>query len=117
VVKISFLLIVVVVLLFAGYVYAALSWSYSKGDRIGYIQKFSEKGWLFKTWEGELQMLPIPGALPEKFSFSVRDKGIISKLNSSMGKKVSLFYEQHKGIPTNIFGESEYFAVDVRILE
>ncbi len=117
VVKVSLLLIVVVVLLFAGYVYVALNWSYSKGERIGYIQKFSEKGWLFKTWEGELQMLPVPGALPEKFIFSVRNKGIISRLNSSMGKKVSLFYEQHKGIPTNFFGESEYFAVDVRVLE
>jgi hypothetical protein len=117
VVKVSLLLIVVVVLLFTGYVYVALNWSYSKGERIGYIQKFSEKGWLFKTWEGELQMLPVPGALPEKFNFSVRDKGIISKLNSTMGKKVSLFYEQHKGIPTNFFGESEYFAVDVKVLE
>lgn len=117
VVKVSLLLIVVVVVLFAGYVYVALNWSYSKGERIGYIQKFSEKGWLCKTWEGELQMLPVPGALPEKFNFSVRDKGVISKLNSSMGKKVSLFYEQHKGIPTNCLGESEYFAVDVRVLE
>lgn len=117
VVKVSLLLIVVVIVLFAGYVYVALNWSYSKGERIGYIQKFSEKGWLCKTWEGELQMSPVPGALPEKFNFSVRDKTVINKLNSSMGKKVSLFYEQHKGIPTNCFGESEYFAVDVKVLQ
>lgn len=116
-IKMVLLLIVVVALLCTGYMMIVLNWSYSKGERIGYIQKFSEKGWLCKTWEGELQMLPVPGALPEKFLFSVRDKSVISKLNASMGKKVSLSYEQHKGIPTTCFGESEYFAADAKILE
>jgi hypothetical protein len=116
-VRISVLLIVTVAALCTGYVMIVLNWSYSKGERVGYIQKFSEKGWLCKTWEGELQMLPVPGALPEKFLFSVRDKAVIGRLNSSMGKKVSLSYEQHKGIPTTCFGESEYFAVDARTLE
>ena len=117
VIKIALLLIVAVLVLCSGYVLVALNWSYSKGDRVGYVQKFSEKGWLCKTWEGELQMLPVPGALPEKFLFSVRNKAVINRINSSIGKKVSLSYEQHKGIPTNCFGESEYFAVDVRSLE
>lgn len=116
-VRIAVLLIVTVAVLCTGYVMIALNWSYSKGERVGYIQKFSEKGWLCKTWEGELQMLPVPGALPEKFLFSVRDKAVIDRLNSSMGKKVSLTYEQHKGIPTTCFGESEYFAVNARALE
>jgi len=116
-VKIALLLIVVVVVLCTGYMMFVLNWSYSKGERIGYVQKFSEKGWLCKTWEGELQMLPVPGAIPEKFLFSVRDKALIGKINSSLGKKVSLSYEQHKGIPTNCFGESEYFGVDARVLE
>lgn len=116
-VKIFVLLIAVVAVLFTGYVFIVLNWSYSKGERIGYVQKFSEKGWLCKTWEGELQMLPVPGAIPEKFVFSVRDKTVIGKINSSMGKKVSLSYEQHKGIPTNCFGESEYFAADAKVLE
>jgi hypothetical protein len=116
-IRIAALLIVAVVVLCTGYVMIVLNWSYSKGERIGYVQKFSEKGWLCKTWEGELQMLPVPGALPEKFQFSVRDKAVISKINSSMGKKVSLFYEQHKGVPTTCFGESEYFAVDAKALE
>ncbi len=117
VIKIALLLIVVVLVLCSGYLLMALNWSYSKGDRVGYVQKFSEKGWLCKTWEGELQMLPVPGALPEKFLFSVRDKAVINRINSSIGKKVSLSYEQHKGIPTNCFGESEYFAVDAKVLE
>ena len=116
-IKIVILLVVAVVVLCAGYVMIVLNWSYSKGERIGYVQKFSEKGWLCKTLEGELQMLPVPGAVPEKFIFSVRDKTVITKINSSLGKKVSLTYEQHKGIPTTCFGESEYFAVDAKVLE
>jgi len=116
-VKTGIFLIVAVVVLCAGYVMVVLNWSYSKGERVGYVQKFSEKGWLCKTWEGELQMLPVPGAMPEKFIFSVRDKTLISKINSSMGKKLALSYEQHKGIPTTCFGESEYFAVDAKPLE
>jgi hypothetical protein len=108
---------IAVIVLAVAYVYAALHWNFSKGDRVGYIQKFSEKGWVCKTWEGELQMLPVPGAIPERFLFSVRDKAVVSKLNSSLGKKVSLTYEQHKGIPTTCFGESEYFVVDVKTLE
>jgi hypothetical protein len=117
VVKVALLLIVVVAALFTGYMMIVLKWSYSKGERVGYMQKFSERGWLCKTWEGELQMLPVPGALPEKFLFSVRDKAVIGKINSSLGKKVSIYYEQHKGIPTNCFGETEYFAVDAKILD
>ena len=115
--KIALVLIVAIVVLGAGYVMLVFNWSYSKGERIGYVQKFSEKGWLCKTWEGELQMLPVPGALPEKFLFSVRDKAVVSKINLSSGKKVALIYEQHKGIPTACFGESEYFAVDAKALE
>ena len=113
----ALLLIVTVGALFAGYVAITLNVSYSKGERVGYVQKFSEKGWLCKTWEGELQMLPVPGAMPEKFLFSVRDKSLISKINASMGKKLALSYEQHKGVPTKCFGESESYAVAAKPLE
>lgn len=109
--------VVAIVVLAAGYMYVVLNWSFSKGDRVGYVQKFSEKGWVSKTWEGELQMLPVPGAVPERFPFSVRDKTVVAKINAALGKKVSLSYEQHKGIPTTLFGESEYFIVDVKALE
>ncbi len=116
-IKIVVLIVMAAIVLSVGYVVAVLNWSYSKGERIGYVQKFSEKGWLCKTWEGELQMLPVPGAIPEKFVFSVRDKSVITKINSSLGKKVSLEYEQHKGVPTSCFGESEYYAVNIKPLE
>ena len=115
--KVAGLLVLALIVLAAGYVMVVLNWSYSKGERVGYVQKFSEKGWLYKTWEGELQMLPVPGAIPEKFLFSVRDKALIGKINSSMGKKVAVTYEQHKGIPTTCFGESEYFVVESKPLE
>lgn len=102
---------------FAGYAWVTLHWSFSDGERAGYIQKFSHKGWICKTWEGELQMIPVPGAMPDKFLFSVRDDAIARKINNSMGKKVALHYEQHKGVPTSCFGETEYFVTELKVLE
>ncbi|ACM21884.1 hypothetical protein Geob_3543 [Geotalea daltonii FRC-32] len=102
---------------FFAYTWFALTWSYSSGERAGYIQKFSRKGWLCKTWEGELSMVPVPGAVPEKFLFSVREEAVAQKITSSMGKRVSLVYEQHKGVPTSCFGESEYYVTAVKITE
>lgn len=106
-----------VVALAAGYTWLALHWSFSRGERAGYVQKFSQKGWLVKTWEGELQMLPVPGAAPEKFLFTVREDGVAQRINASVGKRVALMYEQHKGVPTRLFGESEYFVSGVRVIE
>lgn len=108
------MVLLVMLALFAGYVQVTLSWSYSKGERAGYLQKFSQKGWLCKTWEGEMQMIPAPGVLPEKFLFSVRDDAVAIQLNAAMGKKISVSYEQHKGVPTTCFGESEYFVTSVK---
>lgn len=113
----AFLVIIGAGALFAGYTWIALHWSYSKGERAGYMQKFSQKGWLCKTWEGELQMIPVPGSLPEKFLFSVRVDSVAQTLNASMGKRVALTYEQHKGLPSVCFGETEYFVTNVKVLE
>ena len=101
----------------AGYTWITLNLSFSSGERAGYIQKFSHKGWICKTWEGELQMIPVPGAIPEKFLFSVREDAIAQKINTSMGKKVSMHYEQHKGIPTSCFGDTSYFVTDLKVIE
>ncbi len=103
-------------LLFAAYAWATLQWSYSSGERAGYLQKFSNKGWLCKTWEGELTMVALPGAAPEKFFFTVRDDGLASRLNALAGQRVSLTYAQHKGVPSTCFGETEYFVTDVKPL-
>ena len=110
-------LVAVIVLLAAGYVYATLHWSYSSGERVGYVQKLSKKGWLCKTWEGELTMSAIPGAIPEKFFFTVRDDGVARLLNQGLGKRISLTYEQHKGVPTACFGETEFYIVQAKYLE
>jgi hypothetical protein len=113
------LLVLVLVLLLAGggfalYVWSALHITYSDGERAGYVQKFSRKGWICKTWEGELAMVNLPGAMPEIFRFTVRDDATAAVINSSMGRRVALHYEQHKGVPTNCFGETEYYVDQVR---
>jgi hypothetical protein len=106
-----------IVLLVATWTFFALTWSYSEGERAGYVQKFSKKGWMCKTWEGELAMVNVPGAMQEKFAFSVRDATIAQHITGSMGQRVALTYQQHKGIPTDCFGETEYFITAVKVLE
>jgi hypothetical protein len=106
--------ILVVGLLFGAYIALALNWSYSSGERAGFLQKMSLKGWVCKTWEGELSLIAIPGAAPEKFLFSVRDAAVAKRLEASMGKRVTLSYEQHKGLPSSCFGETEYFVSDLK---
>ena len=118
--KIILAIVAVVVLIvggFAAYTWSALHLSYSSGDRSGYVQKLSKKGWVCKTWEGEMAMVSMPGTAPEIFNFSVRDDAIAAKLNQSLGKRVAIHYEQRKGVPTSCFGETEYFITDVRVAE
>jgi hypothetical protein len=107
----------VAALLFAGYTWASLTWSYAKGERAGYIQKLSKKGWVCKTWEGELAMVAVPGSMPEKFYFSVRDEAVAAQINQAMGRRMVLYYEQHVGVPTSCFGETEYFVKSVKAIE
>ena len=112
---ISFVVLLLVALaLFALYVTVALHWSYSKGERAGFLQKVSDKGWICKTWEGELSLVALPGAAPEKFLFTVRDDAVAKLVNDAAGKRVTLTYEQHKGLPTSCFGETDYFVTGVR---
>jgi hypothetical protein len=104
----------ILALLAAGWVWIALNWSYADGERAGYVQKLSRKGWLCKTWEGEIAMVTMPGAIPEKFEFSVRDDVIARQINQMAGKRVVLHYRQYKFIPSTCFGETEYFVEAVR---
>ena len=103
--------------LFALYIYIALNWSYSTGERAGFLQKVSNKGWICKTWEGELSLVAMPGAAPEKFLFTVRDEAIAQKISAAAGKRVTLNYEQHKGLPTSCFGDTDYFVTGVTEIE
>ena len=99
------------------YTYAALTIAYSTGERVGYIQKVSKKGWVCKTWEGELAMVTMPGTPPQLFQFSVRDEAVARKLLDAAGKRVALSYEQHRGVPSQCVGETEYFIGAVRLVE
>ena len=112
---VTFLLLGAVVL--AVYTWGAWKFTYSEGERAGYVQKFSKKGWLCKTWEGELAMANLPGAMPEVFGFTVHDASVAEQLNQQMGERVSIHYEQHLGLPTSCFGETSYFVVKVRRVE
>ena len=98
------------ILLFALYAWFTLHWSYSEGERAGYLQKFSKKGWICKTWEGEILLSSMPGAIPERFEFSVRNDAVAGQLMSATGKRVLLSYAQRKGVPSSCFGETEYFV-------
>jgi hypothetical protein len=109
--------IVAPLLLFVLYTWSALTWTYAAGERAGYVQKFSKKGWVCKTWEGELAMVAVPGSMPEKFYFTVRNDSVAALINQSLGKRVALHYRQHKGVPTSCFGETEYFVSDVKVVE
>ena len=111
------ILLVSAIALFSLYVYIALNWSYSSGERAGFLQKVSHKGWICNTWEGELSLVAMPGSAPEKFLFTVRDEAVAQKVSAAAGKRVTLNYEQHKGLPSSCFGDTEYFVVDVKEIE
>ena len=108
-------LLAAALLLFIAYTWVMLHISYSEGERAGYLQKFSSRGWVCKTWEGEILLTSMPGAIPEKFEFSVRDDAIAKQLTAATGKRVVLSYDQHKGVPSQCFGETEYYITQVQV--
>jgi hypothetical protein len=112
--KILLTLLILPIVVVALWIWVALGYTYSSGERAGYIQKISKKGWLCKTWEGEIAMTPLPGATPQLFPFTVKSDSIAHLLEEYAGKQVSLTYEQHVGIPTSCFGDTEYFVTRVR---
>ncbi|MEW5756977.1 MAG: hypothetical protein AB1810_11790 [Pseudomonadota bacterium] len=103
--------------LVAVYFLIFLNWNYSVGERAGWVQKISHKGWICKTWEGELSMVAMPGSMPEKFYFTVRDDEVAESINRSIGKRVALHYEQKVGLPTSCFGETRYYVTKVTLVD
>jgi hypothetical protein len=101
----------------AGYILVVIYWSYSSGERAGWVQKLSSKGWLCKTWEGEMAMVSMPGTTTEKFIFTVWDDETAEQINKVMGKRVSLHYEEKVGIPTRCFGETRYYITKVTAVD
>lgn len=107
------LFLLIVVSLFALYTWITLNYTYSTGSRAGFLQKFSRRGWVCKTWEGELVTGSMIGN-QEKFAFSVRDPEMAKNINEFIGKRVELEYEQHIGVPTSCFAETEYYAKNIK---
>jgi hypothetical protein len=116
-IRILIILLMVAIAGLVGFTWLSLHWSYSTGERAGFVQKLSKKGYVCKTWEGEMAMVTMPGTVAEKFLFTVPEEATAVKLNSSMGKRVTLHYEQHKWIPNSCFGETEYFVTVVQVTE
>lgn len=110
-------IILVPAAIFAIWAAVTLNYTYSDGDRQGFVQKISRKGWLCKTWEGELAMSNVPGSAPQLFLFTVRSDSIASVIDKTVGKRVALHYEEHPGVPSSCFGETDYFVTAVRVLE
>lgn len=115
--KYLILLIVLPVLIFALYTWVTLTWVYSSGERAGYVQKFSSKGYVCKTWEGEIVLVSMPGTQAEKFNFTVKNDTVAKQVVESLGKRVRISYEEHKGIPSACFGDSPYFVNSIQVLE
>jgi hypothetical protein len=115
--KYAIWLVLIPIGLFALYTWATLSWVYSSGERAGYVQKLSQKGYVCKTYEGELILVSMPGTQAEKFFFTVRSADVAKRINETVGQRVRLIYEEHKGIPTSCFGETSYFVQDVQLLD
>jgi hypothetical protein len=108
-----FVLILIPAVIVALWIWVSLGYTYSSGERAGYVQKISKKGWICKTWEGELAMANLPGSMPQIFAFTVRNDSIAKVIEQNAGKQVSLTYDQHRGVPTTCFGETEYFVTGV----
>ena len=107
--------LIVVVALLALYLFVALSWSYSTGERAGWVQKLSKKGWVCKTWEGELALVSLPGTTPEKFMFTIYGDEVAGNVTRAMGKRVNLHYEEKVGLPGSCFGETRHYVTKVTV--
>jgi hypothetical protein len=105
------------VVIFALWAWITLGYAYASEDRAGFVQKIAKRGWLCKTWEGELAMSNQPGAMPEIFKFTVRNDSLAHVLENNLGKRVTVTYEQHRGVPTSCFGETQDYITNVRINE
>lgn len=108
--------VIVVLAAIALYGFAMVSWSYSEGERAGWVQKFSRKGWVCKTWEGELAMVSLPGSTPEKFYFTVWDPKVAAEVEKNVGQRVQLHYEEKVGLPGSCFGDTRHWVNRITVI-
>jgi hypothetical protein len=115
--KVLVLLLLVLIAGAAGFSWLTLHWAYAQGEHAGFVQKLAKRGWICKTWEGEMAMVTMPGTLAEKFDFTVASDAVANQINASIGKRVALSYEQHRWIPSSCFGDTEFFVTGMHVTE
>jgi hypothetical protein len=114
-------IVTVVIVAGLGITLAIFGYHYSEGNRVGIVVKFSKKGFVFKTYEGELNMggvNPMPGNTIANniWVFSVPKEDVAQKLMKLEGQKVSLHYnEVIKPMPWQ--GDTKYFVDGVEIIK
>ena len=108
--------LVLILLLLVLYGWLALHWDYSNGYRSGALQKFSRKGWVCKTYEGELWQSVVTNVSPKVWDFSVRDEHVVQAMDSLVGKEVRVHYTEHRGVPTSCFADTPYFVDSVVVV-
>jgi hypothetical protein len=102
--------LLVPIALFALWIWITLSWSYSEGDRGGVLQKFSRKGWICKTYEGEVAQYVVRGVAPQIWYFTTRDEKLADSMAKAVGQNIQIHYTEHRGVPTSCFGDTPYYA-------
>ena len=111
--------LLIVVLMFGSFVYWKYYFTYSEGYRAGLLQKFSKKGNIFKTYEGEMILSSVQSnanvaIASEKFYFSVTEQSVALQLEKIQGESIVVHYREKNGtFPWN--GESYYFVDSVRV--
>jgi hypothetical protein len=112
-------IVVILLLLIIGgaafWTWLTLAWPYSDGERAGVLQKFSHRGWICKTQEGELAQYVVAGVSPQIWLFSVRDSAVGEQLRKAVGQRVQLHYTEHPGVPSGCFADTRYFVDGVTI--
>lgn len=115
--RVLLIIVALIVLGVVGWTFFTLSWAYSEGERAGVLQKFSKKGWVCKTYEGELALYVVGGVAPQIWHFSTRDEQVAENLLKAVGEQVRVHYSEHRGVPTNCFAETPYFAESFEVVE
>lgn len=103
-------------LMFAIWTAIGLNFVFSTGERAGFVQKISKKGWLCKTWEGEMAISTIPGSMPQLFTFTVPDDSVAHAIEATNGKRIVISYQEKPWVPTSCFGETKHFVTGVRVV-
>jgi hypothetical protein len=117
--KYLYLALTFIILIIGIWIYWSYFFTYSDGYRAGLLQKFSRKGNIFKTYEGEMILSSVQSnnnvaLASEKFIFSVSDKNIALQLDSLQGKNIVVHYtEKNNTLPWR--GETKYIVSSAKL--